>query len=92
MDETFGEDNFCGIISFRKTGSFETLLLQRNFDYIVWYAKKRTCQKFRRLPIFSTPVARDTQFYDRIEEEGGFRRPLTKQEKTIPLLCCKGHG
>jgi adenine-specific DNA-methyltransferase len=41
MDEVFGEDNFCAAISFRKTGGFETALIQRNFDHVIWYAKER---------------------------------------------------
>ena len=85
MDEVLGEDNFCGIISFRKTGSFETLLLQRNFDYIVWYSKNKAGQKFRRLPVFATPTTRDTQFYDRIETPDSQRRPLSISEKDDPL-------
>src|SRR5271154_236536 len=30
LDEVFGSDNFCGQIGYKKTGAFETLLLQRN--------------------------------------------------------------
>ena len=37
MDEVFGEDNLVAIISFKKSGAFDTNYLQSNFDYIVWY-------------------------------------------------------
>src|SRR6266513_3020447 len=35
MDEVFGSENFCALISFKKTGGFSATLLQRNFDFIL---------------------------------------------------------
>ena len=34
LDEVFGDKNFVAQISFKKTGAFETALLQRNFDHL----------------------------------------------------------
>ncbi len=48
LDEVFGENNFCSGIGFRKTGAFDAGLLQRNYDYVFWYAKNKNLVKFRQ--------------------------------------------
>ena len=83
MDEVFGEENFAAQIAFRKTGSFETNLLQRNYDSVVWYAKNKSQAKFRRQLAEAMPTERDTQFYDTTIENDVPRR-LTKLEKVNP--------
>src|SRR5437660_8939844 len=47
LAEVFGSENFCADIAFRKTGGFEAALVQRNFDRVLWYGKKRERLKFR---------------------------------------------
>ena len=49
MDEVFGKENFCGIITFVKTSSFSDKLLSRVCDYLLWYAKNRNQVKYRQL-------------------------------------------
>ena len=49
MDEVFGEENFVAVISFSKTSSLGSSLLDSTFDYIVWYCKNIDIVKFRRL-------------------------------------------
>jgi adenine-specific DNA-methyltransferase len=84
MDEVFGEDNFCAAIAFRKTGGFETALIQRNYDHVLWYSKKQDTIKFR-LPLKeSKPSGSDTVFYDYVADEEGIFRPLTHEEKRDP--------
>src|SRR5580658_5389451 len=69
MDEVFGEENFCAAIAFRKTGGFEAALIQRNFDYVLWYARSHVTIKFR-LPLKeSKPSGSDTTFYDYVADE-----------------------
>src|SRR6476661_5896420 len=41
LEEIFGDRNFVASIAFKKTGAFETSLLQRNFDHLVWFARDR---------------------------------------------------
>ena len=49
MDEVFGGDNSCGIISFQKTGSMAANLLPSTVDYILWYAKNRSLVRYHQL-------------------------------------------
>jgi adenine-specific DNA-methyltransferase len=54
VDEVFGSDNFCGLITFKKTsgtGSYagRTTVLSAINDHIVWYAKDRPSVKYRQL-------------------------------------------
>ena len=50
MDGVFGEDNFIGLIWFRKkTMPLGATYLERMGDYIIWFGKDATRAKFRRL-------------------------------------------
>ena len=50
MDEVFGEENFVGLIWFRKkTMPLGDKYLERMGDYILWGAKDASITKFRRL-------------------------------------------
>jgi adenine-specific DNA-methyltransferase len=84
MDEILGDDNFCASISFRKTGGFESALIPRNFDHVLWYARERRAIKFRSPFRESKPTSSDTVFYDYAADEEGFFRPLTPDEKRTP--------
>lgn len=59
-DEVFGEDNFIGLIWFRKkTMPLGATFLERMGDYVVWFSKNSANAKFRRL-------------YRKIDIEGDF--------------------
>ncbi|MEO8384094.1 MAG: site-specific DNA-methyltransferase [Betaproteobacteria bacterium] len=49
LDEIFGNENFCRIISVTKTAGFGATLLPVTQDYLLWYAKNLSCVKFRQL-------------------------------------------
>ena len=50
IDEVFGEENYIGLIWFRKkTMPLGDMYLERMGDYIVWCAKDASSTKFRRL-------------------------------------------
>ena len=49
MDEIFGAEHFCGVISFRTTSSQTDELVASVADYLLWYARDRDRVKFRRL-------------------------------------------
>ncbi len=49
MDEVFGSENFCSVISFRTTSSLGGELVGKSCDFLLWYAKNRTGVKFRQL-------------------------------------------
>jgi adenine-specific DNA-methyltransferase len=84
MDEVFGSDNFCNIISFKKTGGLIQGFMPAVMDYLIWYAKKRDDAKFRQL-YFPKEFGSDTD-YQHIELENGERRRLTFDEARDPSL------
>ena len=84
MDEIFGDENFCGQISFRKTGAFASKLLGQTVDYILWFAKDKTATKlpFARAPLNPKTFDQGSgQYYKWVELPNGERRSLTKDER-----------
>ena len=71
MDEVFGAENFCALIGYQKTGGFAADLLQRNFDYIIWYARQKPRVKFIKIFASSAPSKSDATFFDAIERPSG---------------------
>ncbi|HXU40321.1 MAG TPA: site-specific DNA-methyltransferase [Blastocatellia bacterium] len=47
LDEVFGSQNFCALITFKKTGASTEDLLPTGDDYVLWYGKQKTVIKFR---------------------------------------------
>jgi adenine-specific DNA-methyltransferase len=80
MDEVFGEENFIGLILFKKTGGLTTNFLSSIGDYLLWYGKSKPATKFRSLYLQKTPGgAGATQFKYELLDEGsiaevGFER------------------
>ena len=71
LDEVFGAENFCALIGYQKTGGFATDLLQRNFDYIIWYAKEKSSAKFVKIFTVAEPADSDATFFDAIQKTSG---------------------
>src|SRR6202048_5050798 len=46
LDEVLGEDNFCALINFKKTGGQSASIIASVFDIILWYAKKKDQVKY----------------------------------------------
>ena len=82
MDEVFGQDNFCQIIGFRKTGGQSSTLLASISDYLLMYARNLEQLKYRPLFADKVPGQEGATNYTWIEERDGTRRPLTAAEKT----------
>ncbi len=85
MDEVFGSENFCSIISFKKTsgaGSFAggTTLLASIADYIVWYAKDKDQIRYRQLHRDKELGGDGAEQYSWIEQQDGSRRRLAAGE------------
>lgn len=80
MDEVFGEDNFIGLILFKKTGGLSTNFLASIGDYLLWYGKSKQATKFRPLYLQKIPGAVGaTQFKYELLDDGsivevGFER------------------
>jgi adenine-specific DNA-methyltransferase len=87
MDEVFGVENFASQIAVQKTGGLGTDGLPAVVDYLVWYAKDRSKQKYRRLfNIKTVGVGAGTGMrYDQLESpDGQIRRPMTAEERAQP--------
>ena len=80
MDEVFGGENFCGIVTFQKTGSLAGNLLGSTVDYLVWYGKNKSFIKYNQLFIERKKGDSSLDRYDQIELEDGKERRLTSQE------------
>ncbi|KKL68119.1 hypothetical protein LCGC14_2128160, partial [marine sediment metagenome] len=93
MDETLGSDNFCGLITVKKTGGLGTDLLKGVADYVFWYGKKIDSVKYRQLYVEKTQgVGHSTGArYDQVESPDlRTRRALTKEEREDAAVIPKG--
>ena len=90
MDEVFGRENFCSVISFKKTGAFSTTLLPSIGDYILWYAKDINTVKYNQL--FEPKVLGEGsgERYTSLELPDGIVRPITEEELENPSLLPRG--
>ena len=85
MDEVFGSENFCSLISFKTTsgaGSFSggTNVLSAVNNFIVWYAKDLTRVKYRTL--YQRKSFSDSgTAYTSVEEPDGTRRRMRPDEQ-----------
>ncbi len=52
MDEVFGDGNYVGQFMFRKTGGQSVNLVPSTYDFILHYAKQKSCVKFSPLFMF----------------------------------------
>lgn len=79
MDEIYGVDNFCALITFAKTSAFASNLISRNHDYLLWYAKDSNKVKYRQLYL---PRVERTEggTFTWVELPNGNCRKLTRQE------------
>ncbi|MDW5537593.1 MULTISPECIES: site-specific DNA-methyltransferase [Azospirillum] len=92
MDEVFGENNFCAIISFRKTSGFSSNLISKVSDYLLWYAKDKSQVAYN--PIYLQKAAGEegaTQYSYVESEDGTVLRSMTSEEKADPSLIPEGY-
>ena len=86
MDEVFGADNFCSIVSFKTTsgaGSFAggTNVLPAVNSFLIWYARDLGSVKYRTLYQRKSYFDEGTA-YTSVEDPGGKRRRMTAEEQT----------
>lgn len=90
MDEVFGEENFCVMIPFRKTGGLKSKLLSSVVDYLLWYAKDKKKVKFNQLYEKKLPgEAGATQY--KYFLDGTTLKPVDDLKSADPLKICT-HG
>ncbi len=85
MDEIFGSQNFCSVVSFDTTsgaGSFAggTLLLPSVVSYVVWYSKNSEHIKYRQIYQRKNLSGLGGTAYSRIQQDNGLRRNLTEED------------
>ncbi|QTR52156.1 site-specific DNA-methyltransferase [Thiothrix unzii] len=77
LDEVFGDENFCGLIGYKKTtgaGSpaIGTDVIASVKDYIVWFAKNKEAVKYRQLYLEKEAGGVGAASYNRIQSPDGF--------------------
>lgn len=80
MDEVFGGENFCGLISFAKTSGQTSDLISATTDFLLWYAKERGTVKYNQLFVDKASGVESASSYGYVEDGEGNRRKLTKAE------------
>ncbi|MCL2823242.1 MAG: site-specific DNA-methyltransferase [Polyangiaceae bacterium] len=86
LDEVFGAENFCRLITVQKTGGQTSVLLPRVADYLLWYARCASQVKYRQLYFTKEVGIRDGsgRWYEHVEDTHGRRRRLLPQELANP--------
>src|SRR5262249_55010492 len=84
MDEIFGSENFCSLISCAKTTGTTGDLLPGTNDYVLWYAKAIERTKYRPLYIVKAIGGAGATAYNRVELADGTRRAMSPTEKQAP--------
>ena len=82
LDEVFGSENFCSLVSYSKTTTTTGELLANTNDYLLWYARDKNRAKYRSLYSEKEIGAAGATKYDQIELPSGERRPMSAAEKS----------
>ena len=86
MDEVFGADNFCTLITFRKTSGANSPFAKVNVlasvtDYVLWYAKDIMRVKYRQLYQRKSIGGEGSEQYTWSEAVPGTARPMSSTRK-----------
>ena len=84
LDEVFGPDNACAIITVAKTSGQLSRLLPDIADYVLWYARNKSNVRFFQLYEDKREEFLGNVDYRRVEEPDGTRRTMTPEERANP--------
>lgn len=89
LDEVFGPENACGLVTVSKTtgaGSPTggTTLLPQTSDYLLWYSADKERVKFRQLYLRKTAGAVGATQYTFIDVDGVRRAATTEEMESLP--------
>ena len=84
MDEVFGQQNYCALITFVKTTSQTSTLVASVADHLLWYARDRSRVKYRQLYLLRDPREAIERTYQRAETRAGELRGLSADEIRDP--------
>ena len=90
MDEVFGPENSCSVISFETTTGQTTELLSQRHDFLLWYAKDRAKVKFRRVYREKIPGDEGGTIYNTVESLTGEMRPHSGDLKPGDRVLSRG--
>ena len=83
MDEVFGAGNFVSLISYTSTSGFETSIISRAGDYVIWYARNKNKIKYRPLYVKKVFGGEGSSAYSKIELANGTRMSIAEWEKKV---------
>jgi adenine-specific DNA-methyltransferase len=86
MDEIFGADNFCGIITVQKTSAPTDKFIPTISDFIIWYGKNHKVTKYHQLFLEKGVNQEGGSQYTSFETVDGLERKLDRAEKEKPTL------
>jgi adenine-specific DNA-methyltransferase len=86
MDEVFGAESCCSVVSFMKTAGQTSELLASTSDFLLWYCRDRERVKFRQPFVDKTAGFESAASYNYVELPDGVRRKLSPQESLDPSL------
>ncbi|MGB2809657.1 MAG: site-specific DNA-methyltransferase, partial [Sedimentisphaerales bacterium] len=83
ISEVFGEQNFCGVISFVKASAQSSFLLSSSSDFLLWYSCDRSKVKYRPQYLSKEVGGTGATNYTNIESPDGktWRSLNTKEKK-----------
>jgi adenine-specific DNA-methyltransferase len=90
LDEVFGSENFCSLITIKKTSTGTGDLLAGVSDYVLWFARDRGIAKYRSLLRIKSAGGSGAAGYNQVELESGSRRAATPEERSDPNLLPAG--
>ena len=81
LDQVFGPENFCCLISFVTTGGVKQNFLSTRCDYLLWYNRNKEAAKYRQLYFEKNVYDGSAKTFTWVDFEGIERRGLTTAEK-----------
>jgi len=95
LDEVFGSENFCSLITFQKTAAVSspearTNVIGTTSDFILWYAKSIKQVKYRQLYLDKDVGVGAGIAYRSVRLADGSTRPIAANEVADPALLPEG--
>src|SRR5271157_2598733 len=87
LDEVFGSDHFCALITFTKTGGQSDQQLALVADYLLWYSKSNNSMKYTQIYMEKLQGGLGAAKYNQVELRDGTRVTLNEaldDDGTLP--------
>lgn len=83
LDEVFGAENACPMITMTKTSQVTSTLLPEVADFLLWYSKDKKQAEGKYRHLFEVREEMGAA-YRHVELEDGTRRPMSAEERADP--------